>query len=939
MSARTWQRFLPLLIIICATLVLFRHLTFSELILARGDAYNYFYPYWDARNAAFRAGELPLWTSDLFMGLPLLANPQLGTFYPLNWLTGPLRAPQAIKISILMHSVLAGLGVFFLYRQSVEKRVMPALLAALVYCCSGYLGAHVEQINQYQGLAWLPILFALYHRAMAGGAPWRDGLLFALAWALQIFCGHTQTVFISGIGLGVYGIGLGLAAREGPRQIGARLLTLAACTLIALLLAIPQLLPSLELIGMSNRGGGFSAGEVTAFSLSLNLLGRALLPSYDGQLFGEYVAYFGLIGLGLALWGGAARHLPVGQRRLWIGMALLGLLLALGRSSPLFLLLAELPLFNLFRVPARFLALYTLGMSILAGMGLSALVRQSSFRAINRTKNRSISRSRTATSEETSEAISEETSEETSEESYNGTSNEAAQGRRRVLAAVGLSLVTFIILTRFLLQADPSAIFGGAAISNMSLALWCFALLLLMLVLISRHRWTPYAALALVFAELLLAGRNMPYNDLSPPEVYLGQRFTISQLLAYQAEAVAPGRTLSISQIYFDPGDITALRARYDRLGMDWKAQFHALDAVKKQEMLMPNLALTWGIPTIDGFGGGITPTVYYSQFTAQLLPDGAQRAVDGRLGERMALPDCRGACIPELRWLQMTDTRYLIVDKVYDIWHDDIAYDTALADFWQDVERIPWPPELFDQARILHAQPLPNRNDARQLDNGLLLTISNRAALDSILAGDLADEHSILALTFTYSGKKGIFLQAQPPDFERALSSAIKVYRVPPPSEGARAFLASQTRILPDSQQGREQAMRLLAAGDQVIIHGDDNLEALALDSAGQVDILEYADTRLLITVDSPAPAYLILRDAYYPGWTASVNGQSTPILRANVVFRALRVPAGQSRVVFAFEPQLWRLAFAGGLLLWGAALSLLVMLARRAEPGGATL
>lgn len=885
MSARQLRRFLPPALIIIATLILFRHMTFSELILARGDTYNYFYPYWDARNAAFRAGELPLWTTDLFMGVPLLANPQLGAYYPLNWLMAPFRAPQAIKISILLHSVLAGLGAYHLYREAVEKRVMPALLAALVYSFSGYLGAHVEQINQYQGLAWMPILFALYHRSMTRGQPGRDGLLFALAWALQIFCGHTQTVFISGIGLGVYGIGLGIAAREKPRGIGRRLLMLAACTLLALLLAIPQLLPSLELIGISNRGSGFSAGEVTAFSLSPNLLGRALLPSYDGQLFGEYVAYLGVIGLGLALWGARASHLPARWRGLWIGLALLGLLLALGRGSPLFLLLAELPLFNLFRVPARFLALFTLGMSMLAGIGFSAIER--------------------------------------------GSASGRRQGERRGIMAVGLIIAALILLTRFLLQPEPGAIFGGSAISNISLALWGLALLLLLLLLILRHRWLPYAALALAFAELLLAAQNLPYNDLSPPEVYLGQRFTISQLLAYQAEERAPGRTLSISQIYFDPGDIAALRARYDRLGMDYNAQFHALDAVKKQEMLMPNLALAWGIPTIDGFGGGITPTAFYSQFASQLLPEGAGTAVDGRLGERMALPECRGACIPALPWLQMTDTRYLIVDKVYDIWHDDIAYDMALADFWRGVKRISMPDAPFDQARVLHAEPLAGRDDASQLDNGLLLTIADRAGLASILASD----HSILALSFAYSGKEGLFLQAQPPGFERVLSSAIKVYRVP--SKGGRAYLASKVSVLPDSAHGREEALRVISDGDWDVIHGGAELDALALDQPGQATIVEYDDTRVVLQVETSAPAYLILRDAFYPGWTAEVNGEPKPVLRANVIFRALQVPAGQSRVVFAFEPHLWRAALAGGALLWVAAIMLLLMLLRRRNSG----
>ena len=92
-----FARIIPVLLLIALTLLFFWKLAFTDMILARGDTYAYFYPYWDARNGAFRAGELPLWTPDIFMGAPLLANPQLGTFYPPNWLTIPFRAPDAIR--------------------------------------------------------------------------------------------------------------------------------------------------------------------------------------------------------------------------------------------------------------------------------------------------------------------------------------------------------------------------------------------------------------------------------------------------------------------------------------------------------------------------------------------------------------------------------------------------------------------------------------------------------------------------------------------------------------------------------------------------------------------------------------------------------------------------------------------------------------------------
>ena len=323
-------------------------------------------------------------------------------------------------------------------------------------------------------------------------------------------------------------------------------------------------------------------------------------------------------------------------------------------------------------------------------------------------------------------------------------------------------------------------------------------------------------------AELFLASLYLPFNDLSPPEVYLSQSFTISQLLAYQAEERVPGRTLSISQLYFDPGDVDELRKRYDRLGLDAAAQFHALDAVKKGEMLSPNLALTWGIPTLDGYGGGITPMRQFALYSSLLLPAEAERAVDGRVGERLALPSCRGACIPDTRWLRATDTQYIITDKVYDIWHDGIAYDTALAQFWNDAAALELPEFPADQARILRRAP--SSDDAIQLPSGFWLTISDFAS-SADLRALIGDTDDIMAVTLVNSRHPQIFFQLQPAPFERALSSSIKIYRLPP---GERAFLAGAAQTLPDDEAGDAEALGLLRAGEPLVLQGAAESRAL---------------------------------------------------------------------------------------------------------------
>ena len=877
MTRASWRRLLVLLGILLLTLLFFHQLVFSGKILARGDTYQYFYPYWDARNEAFRAGSLPLWTPELFMGVPLLANPQLGTYYPLNWLTAPFRAPTAIAISIVLHVTLAMAGTVMLYRLTVSKKSLPALIAGVAFAFGGSISAHVEQINQLQGLAWMPILFALYHRLLSGENIRRDGLLLVIAWALQIFSGHTQTVFISGVGLAVYGLGYTVFRGESRRRISQlprSLLPLALCFALALLLALPQLLPSWELMRMSNRSGGFSAQDATAFSLPPGTLGRALLPGYDGQLFGEYIATLGVIGLGLALWGVASLRGDLGRQRVWLLLAFVGVALALGRFNPLFLLLAELPGFNLFRVPARFLALFSLGMALLAGVGTESLLQPTR--------------------------------------------------RRRHLIVIAGFLALLILVTRFLLPGDPALIFDGAEISARSLALWIGAWLALLALLTVRHRWIQYAALALLTGELFLAGQNLPFNDLAPPDVYLDERPLLTELRALQAGDIAPGRTISASRNYFDPLDIADLRQRYAEMGMDYRAQFHALDAVKMQETLYPNLALTWRLPSTDGFGGGITPSRAYSLYASLLLPADEPLPVDGRLGERMAVPNCWGSCLPARRWLEATDTRYIITDTVYDIWHEDIPYDTALSRYWAEATTLPALPEYADEVRVLHRYPLAIDLPALGLQHDLLLTT---VAVSELASFPLARE-GILALTAVSSGQLSMFQELQPAPFERVFSGATKIFRLPP--TGQRAFLAAEARSVADDESGDEAALQLLREGVPVVLHGDFELPPATLDGSESAEVLEYTAERVSLAVFSPSDALLVLAEAWHPAWRATVDGEPMPIYRANLLFRAVEVPAGESLVVFEFAPQHWRIALYIGIGLWFITLLVALTLVR---------
>ena len=82
-------------IILPSALLFYHQLAFSGKILARGDTFEYFYPYWDARNTQLiRAGEAAAVDVRLSSWAYLCwRTRRLGAYYPPNWLTAPFRAP------------------------------------------------------------------------------------------------------------------------------------------------------------------------------------------------------------------------------------------------------------------------------------------------------------------------------------------------------------------------------------------------------------------------------------------------------------------------------------------------------------------------------------------------------------------------------------------------------------------------------------------------------------------------------------------------------------------------------------------------------------------------------------------------------------------------------------------------------------------------------
>ena len=73
---------------------------------------------------------------------------------------------------------------------------------------------------------------------------------------------------------------------------------------------------------------------------------------------------------------------------------------------------------------------------------------------------------------------------------------------------------------------------------------------------------------------------------------------------------------------------------------------------------------------------------------------------------------------------------------------------------------------------------------------------------------------------------------------------------------------------------------------------------------SAGTARIAAWYPARIEIDVNSDLGGVLALNETWYPGWVAEIDGNRVPILRADVLFRAVEVPAGRHHVVFRYAP-----------------------------------
>lgn len=349
------------------------------------DVLHLNYPLKEILSVSLKNKEWPLWTQLLASGFPILAEGQIGTFYLPNLvLFRFLPTIISYNLNLVIAFFLSSMGMYLLIRQLHLSR-LTASFASIIFTYSGFMSVHLNHFNLIQAVSLLPLIFWSFILLLK-----RDNasyiILFAFILSQQIFTGHFYMVFITLIGIFIYGflelfLNKIISQKQKWKKIAYCLLGLE----LALILSAIQLLPTLELWHYSSRNSGLDYAAITSYPYPIKHLITFIKPYFFGDpgkgtypifssnwgIFWENTSYIGILPLILALI--SIFYLKFRVVKIFWGLLIISLLLVSGKYSPLYFIFS-FPPFNFFRVPSKFLLLTTISLSILSGYSLERLI-------------------------------------------------------------------------------------------------------------------------------------------------------------------------------------------------------------------------------------------------------------------------------------------------------------------------------------------------------------------------------------------------------------------------------------------------------------------------------------------------------------------------------------------------------------------------------------
>lgn len=159
-------------------------------------------------------------------------------------------------------------------------------------------------------------------------------------------------------------------------------------------------------------------------------------------------------------------------------------------------------------------------------------------------------------------------------------------------------------------------------------------------------------------------------------------------------------------------------------------------------------------------------------------------------------------------------------------------------------------------------------------------------------------------------------------------LARPIRLFQVPEPLP--RTYVVG-TALAADGDRAREILFDAGFDPSREVILPETALQAGPRFS-GRSGVLDFRPDYVRLQAELSEPGVVVLVDTYDPGWKATVDGRPARVLRANVAFRGVVVPAGRHVVEYVYRPWtvIWGLGASAAAVLVG-----LAVIFRQAAPG----
>ena len=343
----------------------------SGHILAPGDALLYYLPILYSPRTA--------WDPMILSGFPTMADPQVMAWYPVAMIFSYIKSFNGFLLSAYVLASCFSYGHLY----ALTKSRLAAAVGGISYGMCGFMFAHLGHTSIVHAATWVPLIFWALESLRRDFSPfWLTIGGFAVACC---FLGGHPQVFVYVMYLSAaYVFAQAWNAPVGPWRyaFSSILMVVLGVGLTAI-----QLFSTLELAALSVRQH-LSFQDFVSYALPTgqipmmlfpNMFGGSTLPGATAEYFGgsniaEATGYVGVMPLMLAIIG-ATSDKRKSLTLFWVGVSLLTFLIALGEATPLAYIAYHLPAINKFRCPGRHFIELALAVSVLAGLGVAAILR------------------------------------------------------------------------------------------------------------------------------------------------------------------------------------------------------------------------------------------------------------------------------------------------------------------------------------------------------------------------------------------------------------------------------------------------------------------------------------------------------------------------------------------------------------------------------------